>query len=590
MKRLEELPAGLALATVVLLPLIELVLRDGFGGGLASSAPLIQHATLWVAFLGAALAAREGKLLALATGELLPAGRAREVSRAVAAVVAVAVTTLLARAGVDFVLAEREWGDTVTGDLPTWIAVAVIPFAFGAIALRLVARAGGWKARAAAAAGLVAGVALGQYPGWLEGRPAWPGLALVGLATALGAPLFAALGGAAVLLFLSDGVPIVAVPLESYRLAVSPFLPAIPLFTLTGFLLAEGRAAQRLLAVFRALFGWMPGGTALVCALLCAFLTVFTGGSGVTILALGALLYQALLADRYRERFALGLLTASGSLGLLLPPALPLILYGIVAQVPIEELFIGGILPGVLLIGLIAAWGVREGIVHRVPRTRFDARAVAPALWGAKYELALPLIVLVVFLGGWATLVESASIAAVYALVVQVLVHRDLRPRDVPRVAVECLVLLGGVLIILAVAMGLTSWLVDAQVPERLLDGVQSSIGSRFAFLLCLNVFLLAVGCLMDVFSATVVVVPLIVPLGAAFGIDPIHLGIIFVANLELGYLTPPVGLNLFLASYRFEKPLLTVYRAALPMLVILGIGVLLVTYVPALTTALLDR
>jgi len=371
-------------------------------------------------------------------------------------------------------------------------------------------------------------------------------------------------------------------------MAVSPHLPAIPLFTLTGFLLAEGGAAQRLMRLFRALFGWVPGGTAVVCASLCAFMTVFTGGSGVTILVLGGLLFQALRADGYADRFSLGLLTASGSLGLLFPPALPLILFGIVAQVPIGDLFIGAVLPGILLVALIAAWGVREGLINGTRRTSFNWSEARAAMWESKFEILLPVVLLTAIIGGFATLTESAALTVLYAFVTQTFVHRDLSVRsDLLRVLRECLVLLGGVLLIFAVAMGLTSYLVDAEVPARLVEFAQARIESRLVFLLCLNVFLLLVGCLMDIFSATVVVVPLIAPLGVAYGIDPVHLGIIFIANLELGYLTPPVGLNLFLASYRFDRPLLEVYRAAVPMLLVLGVGVLLITYLPWLTTGL---
>jgi len=324
-----------------------------------------------------------------------------------------------------------------------------------------------------------------------------------------------------------------------------------------------------------------------VCAVVCAFFTAFTGGSGVTILALGGLLFPALLREGYPERFSLGLLTASGSLGLLFPPALPLILYGIVAQTPIEDLFLGGLMPGLLLVGLTAAWGIRQGLRGGAVRHPFTAREAMAASWAAKWELAIPLVVLVAILSGIATVVEASALTVLYCLFTQVLVHRDLRWGELPRVFLHCVVLVGGVIVILGAAMGFTSWLVDADVPGRLLEFTRAHIDSPAVFLLLLNLFLLAVGCLMDIFSATVVVVPLIVPLGQLFGIDPVHLGVIFIANLELGYLTPPVGLNLFLASYRFERPLLEVYRAAVPMLIIQGLGVLLITYVPWLTTAL---
>ncbi|MXZ36711.1 MAG: TRAP transporter large permease subunit [Holophagales bacterium] len=466
-----------------------------------------------------------------------------------------------------------------------------MPVGFAILALRLVWKSSDlWTGRAIAGFGIVLGLWIGASADSFADRAATPWLVLILASTLLGGPIFAALGGAAVFLFLSDFVPLAAIPAESYRLAVSPTLAAIPLFTLTGFLLAEGGASERLLRVFRALFGWVPGSTPVVCAVVCAFFTVFTGGSGVTILALGGVLFAALSADGYRERFSLGLLTSSGSLGLLLPPALPLILYGIVAEVPIEDLFIGGLVPGLLLVALIAAWGVREGLRGGARRFVFSEAELGRALWAGKWELFLPVVVLGAFFSGYATLVETAALAALYAFVIQCLVHRDVKlGRPLMVVFRQCAVLVGGVLIILVAAMGLTSWLVDAQAAQALVELVQNNIESKIVFLLALNVFLLLVGCLMDIFSATVVVVPLIIPLGLAFGVDPIHLGIIFVANLELGYLTPPVGLNLFLASYRFERPLLAVYRAAVPALVILGVGVLLITYVPGLTLGLLD-
>ena len=302
------------------------------------------------------------------------------------------------------------------------------------------------------------------------------------------------------------------------------------------------------------------------------------------------LLYPALVKDGYGEKFSLGLLTASGSLGLLLPPALPLILYGIVAQSPIEDLFIGGIVPGILLIGITSAWGIRAAIVAKVHRPGFAFSEAGAALWDAKWEIALPIVIVGSLFSGLATTVEAAAIGALYAFFTQVVVHRDLKiGKDMGRVAAECSSTVGGVLLILGVAVGLTSWMIDADVPGRLLELTQQYIASKWAFLLALNGFLLVVGCLMDIFSATFVVAPLLVPLGLAYGVHPVHLGIIFIANLELGYLTPPVGLNLFLASYKFRKPLLEVAAASFPMLLVLGFGVLVITYVPWLTTGLLQ-
>jgi tripartite ATP-independent transporter DctM subunit len=591
----EDAVSILVLALMVVLPLLEmatrpLLQRGILEQGIPGSQLFVRHLTLWIGFLGAALAAREGRLLQLASGTFLPEGPWREAAGVISGLVGSAVCVVLAAASWELAQVERDGGNEIALGVGVWMAQLVLPFAFGVLALRLVWHASRrpW-AKGLAALGLALGVVLVSQPALLEGRPAWPWLVVLVVATVLGGPLFVALGGAAVFLFLADGIPAAAIPAETYRLAVNPTLPAIPLFTLTGFLLAEGKASERLLEVFRAWFGWIPGGTAVVCALLCAFFTVFTGGSGVTILALGSLLLQALLADKYREQFSIGLLTASGSLGLLLPPALPLILYGIVAEISIEDLFLGGIFPGLLLIGLIAGWGMREGIRRGAARVPLEPRRAGRALWRAKWELALPVVVLVTIFGGFATVVEASAIAAALAAVMQCVVHRDVSGRELLRVLQKCAVLVGGVLVILGVAMGLTSYLVDAQVAQRLLEVVRDNIESRFVFLLCLNLFLLLVGCLMDIFSATIVVVPLLLPLGAAFDVHPVHLGIIFIANLELGYLTPPVGLNLFLASYRFEKPLLVVYRAAVPMLLILGVGVLLVTYVPALTLGILE-
>lgn len=597
---------------MMLLPVAELLLRLVANRGIPASGPIVQNLTLWVGFLGAALAAREGRLLSLATGQLMPAGKFRELSKFFANTVGAGVSTVLAVASLELVLIEKDGGMEIGAGIPVWIVQIALPVAFALIAGRMLLQSsdrrwGKVLAGVGVAVGLWFGLNQMAYNGivWVEAleKPwaewlglravidqpaAWPWVALVILATIFGGPIFVALGGAAVFLFLSVGVSSMAIPAETYRLSVSPTLAAIPLFTLTGFLLAEGRSSERLVRLFRALFGSIPGGTAVLTAVLCAFFTVFTGGSGVTILALGGLLFPALLKDGYPERFSLGLLTASGSLGLLWPPALPLILYAIVADIPYEDLFLGGLMPGLIMLGLIAAWGVRVGVRTGVVRTTFDRSEAKSAIWAAKWEILLPILVLTAIFGGFATIVESAALAATYALIVQVVVHRDLVGfARVLEVFQKCSVLVGGVLIIFGVAMGLTSYLVDAQIAQHVLEWVQGSITSPLVFLLGLNIILLIVGCLMDIFSAIVVMVPLIIPLGAAYGIDPIHLGIIFVANLELGYLTPPVGMNLFLASYRFERPLLEIYRAALPMLAILGFGVLLITYVPWLTTGI---
>jgi tripartite ATP-independent transporter DctM subunit len=573
------------LLALVALPVWSFVGRFVFDSPSAAAIPLAQHANLLLAFAGASLAAREKKLLRLATVEFLERVPRLRPLLAPAAWVACVTTGLLARASLELIAFERESPTNIAGLFPLWPLLYVLPLAFLGVGLRLA-----WTsefprwARFVALAGLGLGASFGGAP--LLGLPAWPALTLLVLSAFLGAPLYVPLAGSALFLFLAQGTSGAAVPAEMLQLATSPFLPAIPLFTLTGLLLTEG-AARRLLDVFRAFFGWLPGGTAVVCALLCAFFSIFTGGSGVTILALGGLLFQALLADGYGERYSLGLVTGTGALGILLPPALPLILFGIAAQIPIEELFRGGILPGALMIGLVALAGVRAGVKAKIPRTSFRFDRALRALWRAKLELALPVVTLVLIFSGLATLLEAAAGTVLYTMVVQCLVHREITLRDLPRILRECGTLLGGVMIILCAAKGLSSWFVDAQVPTRLLEVVQSSVHSRWVFLLALNGFLLVVGCFLDIYSATFVIVPLLLELGRAYGIDPVHLGILFIANLELGYLTPPVGLNLFLASYRFQRPLLVVARAALPMILILGLGVLLITYVPWLTTAL---
>ena len=586
--------ASFALAGIMLLPLAEIVSRKFFGRSVQGSAAFASNLTLWLGMLGAAIAAREGKLLTLATGEFLPKGRFGNAAHIVAGAVGSMVATILALGSIALLIVDREAGSTITEGVPTWIADLALPVGFGLIAVRLALRASPlWTGRGLAALGIVAGLLLNQYRALLENSSLTPWLVVLLLGGVVGAPIFALLGGIALFASLTTGRPPAVLPAMAYEeLTTSTGIAAIPLFTLAGFLLAEGKSPERLLRVFRAWFGWAPGGTAVAAATLCAFFTLFTGGSGVTILVLGGLLLPALLGEGYRERFSIGLLTASGSLGLLFPLSLPLMLYGIVSQgkASIEDLFIGGLLPGLLMLGLLALLGVREGLVASAGRPPFRAPEAFGAIWEAKWELMLPIFVVGMFVAGVATLVETAPMAALYTLVVQRYIHRDLPSwRDVFRVAADCIALVGGVLLILAVARGLTDWFVDAQLPAALVEWTRAHVESRLVFLLCLNVFLLIVGTLMDIFSAIVVVVPLILPLAEIYQIHYVHLGIIFIANLELGFLHPPLGLNLLLASVRFKKPVLEVTWATLPMLGILALGVLLITYVPWLTLGLLE-
>jgi len=361
------------------------------------------------------------------------------------------------------------------------------------------------------------------------------------------------------------------------------------MFAFAGYLLTVGNVSRRLVRFFRALVGWMPGAIAVVTVLVCTFFTTFTGASGVTIVALGGILLPALVAEGYPERFSLGLLTASGSLGLLFPPCLPVILYGVVAGIAVDQMFMGGFLPGVLLTAIMAAWAVRTGVRSGTGRAPFSFRELGTAAWQAKWDLLLPVVVLVGIFGGFATTVEAAALTVLYAFCMEVFVHRDIDlRRQFPEAGTESARLVGGFLILLAAATGLTGYLVDAGVPQAVFEWVREAIHSRFVFLLVLNGFLLIVGGFMHIFSAIVVFFPIIAPLAAAFDIHPVHLGIIFLANLELGFLMPPVGMNLFLSAYRFGRPLTEVVRATLPFLLILLCGVLAITYIPWLTTALL--
>jgi C4-dicarboxylate transporter, DctM subunit len=584
--------ASLALGGIMIIPLAEIASRKFFGTAIPGSSAYASVLTLWLGMLGAAIAAREGKLLTLATGEFLPKGRISAVAHVFAGGVGAMISTILMMGAIVLVQSDREAGDILAGSTPKWIADLALPIGFGLIALRLAWRASPNKAgRAIAACGIIAGLLLNQYRAGLVDQSFVPWLVLVLAGGVLGAPIFTLLGGIALFASLVRGTPPAVLPLMAYQqLTTSTGIAAIPLFTVAGFLLAEGRASERLLRLFRAWAGWAPGGTAIAAATLCAFFTLFTGGSGVTILVLGGLLLPALVGSGYRERFSIGLLTASGSLGLLFPLSLPLMLYGIVSQkASIEDLFIGGLLPGLVMLALLAALGVREGIVSRAQRTPFRAGEAFASLWHAKWELLLPVFVIGMYIGGVATLVESAPVAALYAVIVQRYITRDLPSwTDVFRVSADCVALVGGVLIILGVAAGLTDYFVYQQIPTRLVEWTQAHIHSRVAFLLALNVFLLLVGTVMDIFSAIVVVVPLILPLAEFYGINVVHLGIIFVANLELGFLHPPLGLNLLLASVRFKKPVLEVTWATLPMFGILAVGVLLITYVPWLTLGIL--
>ncbi len=587
-RRFERGLLATALAALVVLPLVEAAARPMAGIGIPGSIDLVRHLTLWIGFLGAVAAVPAGRHLALGFAAAL-SGRWRGAAEVVAGALTVAVCFLLAKASLDMVLADREAHTMIAGVVPLWLGEAVMPVGFALMGWRFFLRLpGGVRVRAIAVAAVLLAAALDFVP--LEFR-LWllaPGFGLTLVAAAAGAPIFAVLGAAALMLFWADATPIASIPVEAYRIAANPILPTIPLFTLAGTILAEGDASRRLVRAFRALFGWCPGGTAIVTIAVCAFFTTFTGGSGVTLLALGGLMMPVLVRDGYGERFALGTITSSGSLGILFPPSLLIILYGVASFTPIDRLFAAALLPGLLLMGVVCLYAVVRSRIDGTERHRFEAREALAALAEAKWELMLPPAILIAIFSGVMTLVEAASLSVAYALLIEFVIHRELDVRrDLPRVLVACGVLVGGIMIILAAAMGLANYLVFADVPTVAAAWIESTVDSRWLFLLGLNVFLLAAGCLLDIFSAIVVLVPLITPVAAAYGVNPLHLGVIFLANMELGYLTPPVGMNLFLAAFRFERPLMEVYRATLPFFLIMLAGVLLITYLPWLSTAL---
>ena len=423
------------------------------------------------------------------------------------------------------------------------------------------------------------------------------GMILLGLLALVGMPLFAVIAASAMLGFSSEDVDLQVMGIEIYRLAETPVLLAIPLFTFAGYLLGESGTPARLVRLTHAVLGWLSGGLAIVSLVACALFTAFTGASGVTIVALGALLYPALKEAHYPENFSLGLITTSGSLGLLFAPALPLILYGVVAQqmnldqaIRIDDLFAAGLLPGllmVLLLALYSMWRAR-GIVET--NHRFSRSEACAAIREAAWEIPLPVVVLGGIYGGYFALSEAAAVTALYVLVVTVLIRREISLGELPEIMRESMVLVGAILIILGVSLASTNYLIDTEVPTKLFDAVRAHIDSKLTFLILLNIFLLGLGMMLDIFSALVIVVPIILPIAIGYGIDPVHLGIIFLANMQIGYITPPVGMNLFIASYRFDKPVLEVYRATIPFFVILLLTVLLITYWPALSLYLVNR
>ncbi len=411
----------------------------------------------------------------------------------------------------------------------------------------------------------------------------------------LGTPLFAVIAAAALLGFHSEDIDLAVVAIEIYRIADTPVLLAIPLFTFTGYILSESQASQRLVRLTDALLNWMPAGLAIVSLAACAIFTALTGASGVTIIALGALLYPALLKAGYDDRFSLGLITSSGSLGLLFPPSIALILYGIIAQqlnigpsISIEDLFRAGLLPGLLMLVLLSAWSIWVNRNIRLDKSAFSWIEAYAALRESGWEILLPVFILTGIYSGYFAISEAAAVSVVYVLIIEMLIHKEIRLHQLPAIMRESMMLVGGVLIILGVSLASTNYLIDTEVPAKLFTFIRAHIDSKLTFLILLNLFLLVLGMVLDIFSALVIIVPLILPIAVGYGIHPIHLGIIFLSNMQIGYFTPPVGINLFIASYRFNKSIIDLYWASLPFMLILFLSVLVITYWPDLSLAFL--
>ncbi len=412
----------------------------------------------------------------------------------------------------------------------------------------------------------------------------------------LGAPLFSIIIAAAMTGFYYGDIDLSVMAIELFRIADTPILLALPLFTFAGYILAESNTSKRLVKLTQAFFGWMPGGLAIVAFIVCALFTAFTGASGVTIVAMGALLYPALKESGYKDKFSLGLVTTSGSLGLLLPPSLPLILYGVIAQqmgssdeISIENLFIAGILPAILMIMLLSSWSIWANRKNRIPLISFSFKMAFSAVREAIWEIPLPFFVFIGIYSGFFAVSEAAAVTAMYVLIVEVFIYKEIKLSHLTGIIRESMVMVGGILLILGVSLGFTNFLIDAEVPMKLFNICQTFVASKLVFLILLNIFLLILGAMLDIFSAIIIMVPLMLPVALEYGVDPVHLGIIFLANMQIGYFTPPVGMNLFIAGYRFNKPIVDIYKATIPFMLVLLLAVLLITYLPWLSLFLIS-
>ena len=588
--KIENFVCYFCFAIIVSFPVFQILSRSIDFFSIPASQEIVQHMTLWIAFVGAVLATRSNRLLAVVREPVFKQSSEFNIGHFLVHAVSAGIVFLLAVSYLKMIQIGIQYPEFVAPFIPVWFAQSIIPIGLFLIWYHMIITSSNklnYRLFLVFYSFLTVGVLYyWQFPFSNEILLTIKVLATLAL-VAFGLPIFIVLATLSVLFFLSEPTDwatnfdlISTISDSAYRIVVSPTLAAIPIFTLAGYILAESNISRRLLDFFQASLGWLPGSTVVIVVILCAFFTALTGGSGVTILALGAILYPILVEEGYSEVFSLGLITTAGSLGLLFPPSLPAIIYSVTAGINPIDLFKQGFFPALFLLSVVVMYGFYHKPIKK-KRNKFNLKESVKALSIAKWEIIIPILIIVSLFSGFATLVECAALLVVYVLFIELYIYKDIHIKDIPKIVIDCATLVGGVLIILGFAMGFTGYLVDAQIPLKILHFAQQSIESKIVFLLALNILLLIAGCIMDVFSAIIVIVPLIAPLAAYFGIDPVHLAIIFIANLELGYITPPVGMNLFLSSYRFDKDMPTVYKATMPYFFIRLIGVLFITYIP---------
>ena len=578
--------ASIALVLMALIPLVEILSRPVMGKGIENAPVVVQHLGLVMAMCGAIAAERFGHLTSL--GVLWP--RYYALGKLISAM----VCGVLAWASVQLVLSEMSAEQVLAYGVPVWCVQLAMPVGFALLGMKLGARCSErislqtlCAVLAPASGALVAFALDGQA------LPLLPSLLILLVMAVCGAPIFAVLGSLALALFWSDGLPLASIALSHYQITVNPSLPALPLFTLAGLVMASTGAAQRLGAVFVSLFGGGKTGTVIAATVLCSCFTAFTGGSGVTILALGGLLLPLLQGVGYPKRQGISLVTSASALGVLLAPSVPLIMYAIIARVPINTMFLAGVIPAVVMVICLLVFG---GYLRGNANTQAETNATVPpsqplreVAWLAKWELMAPVLAIGSLGSGLATPTESAALTAIFAVLTQAWAHRELSLRQLFDTLSQCAQIIGGVMLILGMALGLTNYLVDAGIPDLATEWVQGVTQNKWLFLLALNVFLFAAGALMEIYAAIVVLVPLLLPLAISYGIDPVHFGIIFLANMEMGFLCPPAGMNIYFASAVFKQPIRTVAASVAPALLAIFMGTLLISALPILATGLPD-